>query len=214
MREFEFASQLAQQNTLPILTHVTDAAIALHVAEALNKGGITIMEMPVRGDPETRRKILACITSIRSLDTMVIGAGTLNTEAQLEAAIAAGAQFGVSPGFTENLHAAVKARSFPFMPGVATPSEAMRASELEYPLAKWFPAEILGGPDELTRYSRFTDNEIAWLPTGAIKEDQVASYLSVPNVISCGGSWVTPAELIRQKNWSEIIELAKRAMRS
>jgi 2-dehydro-3-deoxyphosphogluconate aldolase/(4S)-4-hydroxy-2-oxoglutarate aldolase len=213
MSEFEFAAQLREQNTLPILTHVTDESTALRIAEALREGGIKIMEMPVRGAEDTRRKILACIKRIRNMDTMIIGAGTLNNAAQIEAAMAAGAQFGVSPGFTESLHNAVADAKLPFMPGVATPSEAMRVIEWGYALAKWFPAEVLGGPSELTRYSRFTDNGIAWLPTGAIEENEVPRYLSVPNVLSCGGSWVTPQNLIQNQRWSEITELARRAMR-
>lgn len=187
-----------------IVIHDIDTAVDL--ARALVAGGVRALEITLRSD-----LALQAITRIgQEVPDAVVGVGTVRTPAQLEAAIRAGARFGVSPGFTTSLAQAVQAHAIPFLPGVATASEALRAAELGFTCQKLFPAEAVGGVALLKSwYGPLPD--LMYCPTGGIHADNAADYLALPNVKCIGGSWLTPAKAIAARQWSVITDLARQA---
>jgi 2-dehydro-3-deoxyphosphogluconate aldolase / (4S)-4-hydroxy-2-oxoglutarate aldolase len=139
-----------------------------------------------------------------------IGAGTLLTPDDVARAIDAGAAFGVSPGCTEALAKSVRENRFPFLPGVATASEVMKAREFGFRELKLFPAQGAAGAGWLRDMaSVFPD--VMFCPTGGIRPPDVPSYLSLPNCCIVGGSWVVPADLLKAGDWAGISRLAKQA---
>ncbi|MCD5363742.1 bifunctional 4-hydroxy-2-oxoglutarate aldolase/2-dehydro-3-deoxy-phosphogluconate aldolase, partial [Chromobacterium aquaticum] len=128
----------------------------------------------------------------------------------VEAAIDAGAQFGVSPGFTPELGAAARAANLTLIPGIATPSEAMRAQDEGFTIQKLFPAEAVGGVKLLKSLaSPFSD--LRFCPTGGIDIKKAPEYLALPNVLAVGGSWLTPDDAIANRDWDRITQLALEA---
>jgi 2-dehydro-3-deoxyphosphogluconate aldolase/(4S)-4-hydroxy-2-oxoglutarate aldolase len=140
----------------------------------------------------------------------VVGAGTLLTPADVRAAKAAGATFGVSPGVTDLLVAACEAEGLPLLGGVATVTEAMRLLERGYDAAKFFPAEPNGGVPALKAFAGPLP-QMAFCPTGGVSPGNAASYLALPNVLCVGGSWVADPKLVRAGRWDEIEALARAA---
>ena len=176
---------------------------AVPLAEALLQGGISALEI-------TLRTPVACeaITAMKSaLPDAVIGAGTVSTGEDYEAAVRAGADFIVSPGATEQLYKTAAAHILPFLPGAVTGSEVLRAMELGYATLKFFPAEAVGGPPALQALSGpFPD--INFMPTGGVTPHNVATYLQLQNVCAVGGSWLTPRELLMDQQWEAVYQLA------
>ncbi len=140
----------------------------------------------------------------------IVGAGTLITPEDVRAAKAAGATFGVSPGATAALLAACEAEDLPLLAGAATASEAMWLLERGYDMLKFFPAEASGGAPALKAIGGPLP-QISFCPTGGVSPENASTYLSLPNVICAGGSWVAPVALIEQGSWAEIEELARDA---
>jgi 2-dehydro-3-deoxyphosphogluconate aldolase/(4S)-4-hydroxy-2-oxoglutarate aldolase len=139
---------------------------------------------------------------------MLIGAGTIRTAADIEAARAAGAQFLVTPGLTPALAAALKASGMPVWPGVATLSEAMAAAESGFVAQKFFPAEAAGGAAALKAYAGPL-GDIKFCPTGGVSIENMRAYLNLPNVVCVGGSWLTPAHVVKAAQWDEVARLAR-----
>ena len=139
-----------------------------------------------------------------------VGAGTLVTARDVEAACAAGATFGVSPGSTDGLLDAAEAAGLPMLPGAATASEAMRLLARGYDVLKFFPAEASGGVPALKGIGAPLP-QITFCPTGGINPGNAPDYLSLPNVICAGGSWVCPDDLVQAGKWDEIEALAREA---
>lgn len=180
---------------------------AVPLAEALMAGGIMIMEITLRTDAA-----LDAIKQIaRHVPDAVVGAGTVLTPTHLTQVMDAGARFGVSPGVSENLIQAVDAAGFPFLPGVATPSEMINLLDKGYGIQKFYPAEAAGGVSMLSSVASPLP-QIRFCPTGGISASNAAEYLALKNVVSVGGSWVAPKFLINKKDWSGITELSKRAL--
>ena len=130
----------------------------------------------------------------------------------VRAAKAAGAEFGVSPGVTDDLIAACEAEELPLIAGAATVSEAMRLLDRGYDVAKFFPAGASGGAAFLKAVLSPLP-KMHWCPTGGVSPENVGDYLSLPNVLCVGGSWVAPEPLIETANWAEIERLAGDASR-
>lgn len=164
------------------------------VVHALSAAGVVAVEVTLRhaGAIEALRRAAATAPP-----GMIVGVGTVRTISQLDEAVAAGAAFVVSPGLDERLAARAAERHVPYVPGVATPTEVMRAARLGLNVLKFFPAEAMGGAAALKALGEpFPD--IAFIPTGGIGESNLARYLTLPNVWCCGGSWIAPAaELAR-----------------
>lgn len=190
---------------LPIVT-ITDAGRAVELARVLLASGVRTFEITLRTP--------AALDAIEAIAThapeMVIGAGTVLNGDDLDAAIAAGARYALSPGATPKLLKAARKRDFPLIPGVATASEIQRAMELGYTHLKLFPAEQLGGTAALKALAGPLP-KARFCPTGGIAADKAAAYLALENVLCVGGSWVAPTEKIAAGDWAAIEANAKRA---
>lgn len=189
---------------VPVLV-VKDAAAARPLAEALVAGGLPALEVTLRTPAA-----LDAIAEMAKVPGGVVGAGTLVTPNDVKAAKAAGATFGVSPGATDELIAACEAEGLPLLAGAATATEAMRLLARGYDMLKFFPAEASGGAPALKAIGAPLP-QISFCPTGGVSPQNAHSYLSLPNVVCAGGSWVAPADLVEQGDWAGIEALAKDA---
>jgi len=190
---------------MPVIV-LRDVAQALPLARALVAGGIRVLEVTLRTPAA-----LDAIRLIRdALPEAIVGAGTITNAADLDAAIAAGAQFGVSPASNPALLAVVRASGLPFLPGTMTPSEVLTARDAGFRALKLFPAQQAGGIGMLKALGSVFPN-ILFCPTGGIDAATASSYLALPNVGCVGGSWLAPAALVDAGKWIEIEALARAA---
>ena len=180
------------------------------LTEALLAGGLKVIEVTFRtaGAAESIRRIR------QALPSAVVGAGTLLTADQVQQALDAGAQFGVSPGLSEAVARAAADAKFPLFPGVITPSEVMRALELGCQHLKFFPAEAAGGVNMLKSLAGpFGHTGVKFIPTGGITAATLPNYLAIPQVAAVGGSWMAERKLVAEKAWAKITALTAEAMR-
>ena len=189
---------------IPVLV-VEDAAHARPLAEALVAGGLPVLEVTLRTPAA-----LDVISEMAKVKGGYVGAGTLITAEDVRAAKAAGATFGVSPGATDALLAACEEEGLPMLPGAATASEAMQLLARGYDMLKFFPAEASGGAPALKAIGAPLP-QITFCPTGGVTPDNATSYLSLPNVICAGGSWVAPKDMVERGDWAGIETLAREA---
>ncbi len=190
---------------IPVLT-ITDAKHAVPLAHALFAGGLTVLEITLR--------TAAALEAIRLIaehgPDADVGAGTVLTAAQADAARTAGARFLVSPGATPRLLDEAESWPIALLPGIATASEAMALLERGYRFAKFFPAEQSGGIAALKGLGAPLA-DLVFCPTGGVGPANLAAYLATPNVVCVGGSWVAPQALIDAGNWAGITDLARHA---
>ncbi len=184
---------------------VDDPKTAAPLANALVAGGLPALEVTLRTPAA-----LEAITEMSKVEGGVVGAGTLMTPADVIAAKNAGALFGVSPGATDRLLDACEDAELPLLPGAATATEAMRLLERGYSMLKFFPAEASGGAPALKAIGAPIP-QISFCPTGGVSPSNAESYLSLPNVICAGGSWVAPKDKVAAGDWSGIEALARDA---
>jgi 2-dehydro-3-deoxyphosphogluconate aldolase/(4S)-4-hydroxy-2-oxoglutarate aldolase len=189
---------------IPVLV-VEDVAHAAPLAQALVNGGLPALEVTLRTSAA-----LDVIAAMAQVPGGVVGAGTLLTPEDVRAAKAAGAKFGVSPGATDTLIAACVAEELPLLPGAATASEAMSLLEKGYDMLKFFPAEAAGGAAMLKSLGGPLP-QISFCPTGGVSPENAPRYLSLPNVLCAGGSWVAPRDLVEAGDWDAIEALAREA---
>ncbi|SEH81764.1 2-keto-3-deoxy-phosphogluconate aldolase [Rhizobium tibeticum] len=198
-------SILTLQPVVPVLI-VDDVKSAVLLARALVAGGLKAIEITMRTS--------AALDAVRAVADEVegaeVGAGTILNAAHWDAAIAAGSRFIVSPGATQELLDAARSSSVPLLPGAATASEVMALREEGYQVLKFFPAEQAGGAAYLKALSSPFAGTV-FCPTGGISLKNAMDYLSLPNVICVGGSWVAPKELIAAGDWAGITKLASEA---
>ena len=201
----KLVSILQLQPVVPVLV-VDRVATAIPLAKALVAGGLKAIEITLRTD--------AALDAIKAVADEVegaeVGAGTILNARQFEAAVDAGSRFIVSPGTTQELLDVASRSSVPMLPGAATPSEIMALREEGYAVMKFFPAEQAGGAAYLKALSSPLGG-ISFCPTGGITADKAGEYLSLPNVICVGGSWVAPKKLVEAGDWSAITQLAGEA---
>ena len=192
---------------IPVIV-LNDVAHAVPMARALVEGGIRMLEVTLR-TPQA----LACIEAIaKAVPQAVVGAGTLRSKADAQAAANAGARFAVSPGYTSALGAACRDLGLPLLPGVATGGEIMAAQEDGFSALKFFPALQAGGSAMLKAWSGpFFD--VKFCPTGGISLQNAADFLALPNVLCVGGSWLVPADALAQGDWARITTLAREAVK-
>lgn len=190
---------------IPVIV-LNDVAHAVPLARALVAGGIRMLEVTLR-TPQA----LACIEAIaKEVPEAVIGAGTVRSAADAQAAAKAGALFAVSPGYANAVGKACRDLGLPLLPGVATGSEIMMAQEDGFTELKFFPAMQAGGSALLRAWSGpFFD--IKFCPTGGLTLANAPDFLSLPNVQCVGGSWLTPADALAAGDWARITSLAKQA---
>ena len=186
-----------------VLQRVQDA---VPMAEALLAGGVKVLEVTLR-----TAVALHCIEAIaKALPEAVVGAGTVRTAADAKAALAAGARFAVSPGYTTEIGLACRQLGLPLLPGVATAGEVMAASAEGLSFLKFFPAVQAGGLAMLKALAGpFPD--ILFCPTGGISIETAPQFLALGNVRVCGGSWLTPADAVAAGDWARITRLARQA---
>ena len=196
---------LACSPVMPILT-LHDTTVAGDLAQALVRGGVALFEVVMR----TPQSVAALRAMREAAPEADIGMGTLMTPQDLHTAMQAGAMFGVSPGLTPELAAAIRETRFPFLPGVATASEVMQARGWGMKELKFFPAQGAAGAAWIKDMSGvFPD--VVFCPTGGIRPPDIPAYLKLPNCCTVGGSWVVPADLLADKDWAAITALAQQA---
>lgn len=191
---------------VPVLV-IENVEDAVPIAKALMAAGIKVLEVTLR----TASAIEVIRTIAQQLPDAVIGAGTITNRAQLQQAVEAGAKFAISPGLTKDLLKAGNEGNIALIPGISSISEMMDAIDLGYDHLKFFPAEASGGVKAIKSIGGpFPD--IRFCPTGGINLNNVRDYLALPNVACCGGSWLVSDQIIADKNWPAITELAKQAL--
>ncbi len=189
---------------VPVLV-LEDAADAAPLARALVAGGLPALEVTLRTPAA-----LDVIREMARVSGGVVGAGTLLSPADVYAAKAAGAQFGVSPGATDALLAACEEADLPLLPGAATATEAMTLLERGYTMQKFFPAQAAGGAPALKAIGAPLP-QISFCPTGGVTPENAPAYLALTNTLCVGGSWVAPKALIKSGDWDAIQALARSA---
>jgi 2-dehydro-3-deoxyphosphogluconate aldolase / (4S)-4-hydroxy-2-oxoglutarate aldolase len=168
---------------IPVLV-IDDVAYARPIAEALVAGGLPVLEVTLR-----TAAALDVIAAMKQVPGAIVGAGTVVDISGLESAIAAGAEFIVSPGLTDSLGKAAVAKGIPFLPGIANAGDIMRGLDLGLTHFKFFPAEANGGlPALKSLIGPF--GQCKFCPTGGIKQETAADWLAIPEILCVGGSWL------------------------
>jgi 2-dehydro-3-deoxyphosphogluconate aldolase/(4S)-4-hydroxy-2-oxoglutarate aldolase len=188
---------------IPVIV-LNDVAHAVPMARALVAGGVRMLEVTLR-TPQA----LACIEAIaREVPEAVVGAGTVRSRSDAQAAANAGSRFAVSPGYTSAVGQACRDFGLALLPGVATGSEIMMAQEDGFAQLKFFPAMQAGGPAMLKAWSGpFFD--VQFCPTGGVSLHNAPEFLSLPNVVCVGGSWLVPADAVASGDWASVTALAQ-----
>lgn len=187
---------------------IDDVARAVPVARALVAGGLPVIEVTLR--------TAAAMDAIRAIAAEVqgaiVGAGTVLSVEHAHEAVAAGARFTVSPGLYEPVVMAAKELGVPIIPGVSTATEAQQAWNLGLRVLKFFPAELSGGVSMLQVFAAVF-GDLSFMPTGGVSAKNLHEYLQLPNVVGCGGSWLTPSGVIASGDYDRITSLASEAVR-
>ena len=207
-KQEKLATLFKQAIVIPVLA-IDRLEDAVPLARALVAGGVRVLEVTLR----TEVAIEAAKAIMAHVPEAMVGIGTILNAADLARAEALGAKFGISPGATPDLLKAAAASRLPFAPGIATASDLMQALAHGFDLVKFFPAESSGGIKAVRALAGpFPD--VRFCPTGGIGETNAPAWLSEPNVVAVGGSWLCPAADIRAANWSGISAICQRTMKS
>ncbi|MFI3115132.1 MAG: bifunctional 4-hydroxy-2-oxoglutarate aldolase/2-dehydro-3-deoxy-phosphogluconate aldolase [Clostridia bacterium] len=198
--------KLSQIGCIPVIKLDNPEADAAPLAKALSEGGLPAAEVTFRAAGAAKAMKLmkeAC-------PNMVVGAGTVLTTAQVDEAIAAGAEFIVSPGLNPTTVKYCQSKNIPILPGCVTPTEIEAALELGLTTLKFFPAAQYGGLNTINALcAPYT--MIKFMPTGGITLANLKETLSNKNIVACGGTFMVTADLINAKNWAEITAISKQA---
>ena len=185
---------------------IENAADAVAVVGALEAGGIPVAEITFRtGAAEEAIKAAA-----ERFPDSLIGAGTVGNVIQAARAVAAGAKFIVSPGYSEAVDAFCREAKILYIPGAVTPTEIMRATAGGNRIIKFFPATVFGGVKALKALGA-PFGDVEFIPTGGIDNANLAEFLSLKNVLAAGGSWMVRESLIAEGKFDEIAEISKKA---
>lgn len=200
--------RLSAARIVPVV-EIADVASGLELARTLTEAGLPMMEVTLRTP--------AALDAIRAISSelpgFLVGAGTLLTTRQIDDAVAAGAQFGVSPGFAPALSAAAAGADLPLVPGAVTASEILAAADAGHTHVKFFPAEQSGGANAISSLTApFAAMGIRFMPTGGIRLDNLAGYLALPSVFAIGGTWIAPRADISNRRFDKIREAARVAV--
>lgn len=197
--------KLANLKIIPVIA-ISKIEYAVPLARTLIENGLPCAEITFR----TACAAEAIAEMRKEFPDLLIGAGTILTNKQVDQAIESGADFIVSPGFNPRIVQYCLDRHIPIVPGVNTPSLVEQAMEMGLQTLKFFPAEPSGGKNMLKALSAVYP--IKFMPTGGIGLNNINDYLSIPSVLACGGSWMVPSELIDRGNWEELGNLVKNAI--
>lgn len=203
----EMIETLGKAGIVPVIV-IEKVEQAVPLARALVKGGLPVLEVTFRTSAAA-----GAIAAIRKeVPEAVVGAGTILTVEMLKAAKAAGAVFGVAPGFDPAIVAAARAEELPFCPGIATASELSQALTAGCKFVKFFPAEAAGGVKMIKNFlGAFRFTGVTFMPTGGVKPTNAADYLAVPEIACCGGTWLVPKEALAAGDYAAIEKLAAEA---
>jgi 2-dehydro-3-deoxyphosphogluconate aldolase/(4S)-4-hydroxy-2-oxoglutarate aldolase len=199
-------ARLRAAGVVPVV-ELPEAEDAVPLADALVAGGLSCVEITFR--TPAAREGLAAIRAAHP--EILLGAGTVLEEEQLDAALAAGADFAVAPGLSEEIVGAAAGRGLPMLPGTCTPTDIEHARRLGLRLVKFFPAEPVGGAPYL-RALCGPYRDISFVPTGSVTTATLEGYLALPQVVACGGSWMVKPDFLRNGEWDRITELAAEAV--
>lgn len=192
--------KIAHYRIVPVIA-IDDAKSALPLADALIAGGLPVAEVTFR--TTAAADVIMQISKERP--QVLIGAGTILTVDNLKKAIDCGAQYGLAPGFNPKVVEEAMKLNFPFSPGVMTPSEVEIALEMGLKVLKFFPAEAAGGTKMLkSLIAPYKHLGVRFIPTGGINLEILDNYLSIPQVLAVGGTWIASPDDIATKNWNRI----------
>lgn len=198
---------LGKAGIIPVIV-IEDEAKAVPLARALVAGGLPVLEVTFR----TAAAPAAIAAIKKEVPGAVLGAGTLLTPEMVRAAKESGAEFGVAPGFDPTVMQAAKEVGLPMCPGIATASELSQALSAGCKMVKFFPAEAAGGVNMIKNFlGAFRFTGVKFMPTGGVKPSNVADYLSVPEIVCCGGTWLVPKDALAANDFATIEALAKEA---
>ncbi len=191
---------LARHGVIPVIA-IDDAAAALPLADALIEGGLPVAEITFR--TQAAAEVIALLSKERP--ELIVGAGTVLSRENVDAAKACGAQFAVAPGLNPEVVSHAQAQGLPFAPGVATPSEIEGALNQGCEVLKFFPAGALGGPAMLKALSGpYKHTGVRFVPTGGVNADNLEAYLSLDVVAAVGGTWIAKKADLEAGKWQEI----------
>jgi 2-dehydro-3-deoxyphosphogluconate aldolase/(4S)-4-hydroxy-2-oxoglutarate aldolase len=199
------AGLLAGQRVVPVVV-IDRAGDAVPLARTLLAAGLTAIEVTLR----TEAGLAAIERIAKDVPGMLVGAGSVRRATQVKDVKSAGAMFAVSPGSSDTLLDAVVDVELPFVPGAVTASEMLKLLDLGYTLQKFFPAKLSGGAAFLEAIAAPIP-EVSFMPTGGVGPDNAQDYLALPNVTCIGGSWIAPPDLLRNRDFDAIAELASAA---
>lgn len=196
-----------EQTPIVPLVQSEDPATAVEISRALIAGGLSVLEVVLRTD-----EAMLCMEAIvKAFPDAHVGAGTVITPEQARKVIALGAKFVVSPGLNADIVKICDEANIPILPGIVTATELTQAYNLGLRTVKFFPAALSGGPKMLkTLASVFRD--VRFMPTGGVSAANLKDYLSVPAVLACGGSWLTPEAAVKADDFGAITKLAQEAI--
>jgi len=208
MSQETILNRIAQLGVIPVIA-IEKAEAAIPLADALLQGGLPVVEITFRtaAAAEVIRKIA------QERPQLVVGAGTVLTTANLEAAKASGATFAVAPGLNPQIVKQAQAMGLPFVPGVATPTDIEQGLALGCKLLKFFPAEALGGVAMIEALSApYKHTGVRFVPTGGVNTGNLESYLKLDTVAAVGGTWIAKKEDLQAGKWDDIRSRCKAAL--
>jgi len=200
-------NELYSIGLIPVIK-IENAEDAVPLAKALIDGGLPAAEITFR----TACAAEAIKNITEAYPEMLVGAGTVLTTEQVDAAIAAGSKFLVSPGLNPKVTSYALSKGVPMLPGCANPSDIEAALELGLKTVKFFPAEAAGGLKMLKAMAA-PYGQLTFMPTGGINADNLLDYLKFNKIVACGGSFMVKDELVKEKKWDEITALTRDAVK-
>lgn len=204
----ELLKEIGNIGVVPVVV-IEDPANAADLARAVLAGGIGAIEVTLRTDSSVKS-----IENIaKEVPEILVGAGTVLTVAEAESAVKAGAKFVVSPSFSPAVVGWCLENNVPVLPGCSTPADIQQAIDMGLDTVKFFPAEESGGAKKLKSFAGIFRN-IKFMPTGGINEKNIVDYLSLPNVICCGGTWIASKDMISAGKFDAITENCKKAVKA
>ncbi|MCR4788646.1 MAG: bifunctional 4-hydroxy-2-oxoglutarate aldolase/2-dehydro-3-deoxy-phosphogluconate aldolase [Lachnospiraceae bacterium] len=204
----ELLQKIHDIGIVPVIA-IDEASKAVPLAKALVKGGLSAAEVTFR----TAAAEDAIKAIVKEVPEMIVGAGTVLTTEQADRAIAAGVSFIVSPGFNPKVTGYVISKGVCMMPGTATAGEMEQAMAMGLEVVKFFPAEQNGGIEKLKALAG-PYKTLKWMPTGGVNTENLSKYMSFPQILACGGTWMVKKDLIENEKWDEITSICEAAVRN
>ncbi len=204
---YPIVEKLSKYGIVPVIK-IERLEDAVPLAKALCAGGLPVAEVTFRTDCAAQ----AIKVMKEACPEMLIGAGTVLNPTQVEEAIEAGSEFIISPGFNPTTVAYCLEKNYPIIPGTSTPSDMEKAIEFGLDTVKFFPAEASGGLKSIKAMSA-PYGQLKFMPTGGITPDNLNEYLAFEKIIACGGTWIVPDVLVKEKRFDEVTKLTKQAIR-